>query len=101
MWVSVPCLIIATAVAGISLGWMERRSRTLALAEHHRSEIVSEGGWACSKTSWFRFSVDGQGRMATAEQIKKSEWHRKLYSKYRLAAGYPWLPVEPDPPEPN
>jgi len=45
--------------------------------------------------------MDGEGNSATAEQIKKSEWHRKLYSKYRLTANYPGLPVEPDPPEPE
>jgi len=97
---SVRCLMIATALAGISLGLIGRRSRALTLAEHHRSAIVSEG-WACSRSSSFRFYTDGQGRPATAEQFKKSEWHRKLYSKYRLATNYPWLPIEPDPPEPE
>jgi len=42
---SVRCLMIATALAGISLGLIGRRSRALALAEHHRSEIVGLG-WA-------------------------------------------------------
>ena len=91
-------LMIPVAVVGISLGLiMERRSRSLARAEHHRSQIVSQG-WACGKTSWFTWYVDGEGRPATLRQIEKSEWHRKLYAKYRLAANYPWLPIEPDPP---
>jgi hypothetical protein len=28
-------------------------------------------------------------------------WHWDLARKYRYAAQYPWLPVEPDPPEPE
>jgi hypothetical protein len=32
---------------------------------------------------------------------KRYEYERALVIKYQRAAGYPWLPVEPDPPEPN
>jgi hypothetical protein len=28
-------------------------------------------------------------------------YHRDLAAKYERAARYPWLPVEPDPPEPE
>jgi hypothetical protein len=28
-------------------------------------------------------------------------YHRALKAKYERAVRYPWLPVEPDPPEPE
>lgn len=30
-----------------------------------------------------------------------SDWHTKMTIKYRQAASCPWLPVPPDPPEPE
>ena len=93
-------LMLAVAVVGISLVLIGRRSRALSLAEHHYSEIA-EPGWACSRSSWFRFYMDGEGRTFIAEPLKKNEWHRNMYSKYRRAASYPWLPIESDPPEPD
>jgi hypothetical protein len=30
-----------------------------------------------------------------------ADYHEDLAGKYQRAAGYPWLPVEPDPPEPK
>ena len=37
-------LMLAVAVVGISLGLIERRSRALALAEHHHSGIAEPAG---------------------------------------------------------
>jgi hypothetical protein len=37
----------------------------------------------------------------TQDEVKKSAWHAALAEKYRHATLYPWLPVEPDPPEPE
>ena len=31
----------------------------------------------------------------------KGRWHHDLAMKYARAAGHPWLPVAPDPPEPE
>ncbi len=95
-------LMIAVALLVISLGLMQRRSRALALAEHHRSQIVSQI-WVCGKGSSriYHYYVDGLGNPPTTRQIKSSEWHRKLYSKYLRASHYPWLPIESDPPEPE
>jgi hypothetical protein len=93
-------MIIAVAIVGTGLGLIERRLRALARAEHHLSQVVSQG-WACSRDGSYRFYVDGQGMPATARQVRNSAWHHELYSKYRLAANYPWLPIEPDPPEPE
>ncbi len=32
---------------------------------------------------------------------RRATYHLGLYIKYREAARFPWLPVEPDPPEPK
>jgi hypothetical protein len=32
---------------------------------------------------------------------KQAEWHVQMKVKYERAAARPWLPVEPDPPEPK
>jgi hypothetical protein len=29
------------------------------------------------------------------------QWHLSMARKYERAAGYPWLPAAPDPPEPE
>jgi hypothetical protein len=36
-----------------------------------------------------------------AESLRRrAEYHARLKEKYRRTAAFPWLPVEPDPPEP-
>ncbi len=52
-------------------------------------------------------SLRGQGRgedqmrKSTANLPRKIGYHAAMARKYEHAAGYPWLPVEPDPPEPE
>jgi hypothetical protein len=33
--------------------------------------------------------------------VKLADYHARLIPKYERAAAYPWLPVDPDPPEPG
>jgi hypothetical protein len=40
-------------------------------------------------------------RYALASISRESEYHTRLILKYERAARYPWLWVEPDPPEPK
>jgi hypothetical protein len=35
------------------------------------------------------------------DALRKVSYHAALRKKYEWAARYPWLPVEPDPPEPE
>src|SRR5262249_10898420 len=53
---TVPRMMIAVAPAGTALGLVECRSRALALADYHLSQVVLEG-WACSRNSCQRFYV--------------------------------------------
>ena len=36
-----------------------------------------------------------------ARYLRIEDWHAEMVRKYRHAARYPWLPVAPDPPEPE
>jgi hypothetical protein len=36
-----------------------------------------------------------------ARDSRLATYRAAMVRKYRHAAGYPWLPVEPDPPEPE
>ncbi len=40
-------------------------------------------------------------QMLEAHQLKLAKYHYDMARKYEHAARYPWLPVEPDPPEPR
>jgi hypothetical protein len=96
-------LMIAVAVVGILFGSgleLHRRSvRFQALAERHGSEahvmhIRGSNGRA-----------GGELRVLSINDVpidrKLADWHLELRDRYRLAAGRPWLPVPPDPPEPK
>jgi hypothetical protein len=39
-------------------------------------------------------------RRLSALLLRKMEYHAAMARKYRHVARFPWLPVEPDPPEP-
>jgi hypothetical protein len=79
-------LLSLIALADLALGftaWMERRAVAFrALADFHaeRSRQVS---YACRINS------------------KLLEYHEALAGKYKTAAERPWMPVEPDAPEPE
>ena len=96
-------MMLAVAITGAVLGLLaERRSRFLRLAEHYRARA---GTWVLDRPileSTPRYSpfsfIDPDGRDVP---IPRSRWHRQLAATYRAAAARPWLPVEPDPPEPE
>jgi hypothetical protein len=79
-------MMVAIAVVAIYLGWsrwMERRSeRFRALWVEHVNKI----------------GVISSPRPSPHEV--QGYYHLKMCEKYRAAMNRPWLPVEPDPPEP-
>jgi hypothetical protein len=81
-------LMIAVAIAALALGlveWIGCRSATFRLKarEHERT---------------FKTLI-GPNTMFPVSPA--TDHHRLMAEKYRLAARSPWLPVEPDPPEPK
>jgi hypothetical protein len=98
-------LMIAIAIIGLPLGLIaeeeEVRQRRLSesyrsLAAYHESRTVAS--IACSRTRCT--FTDHRGRIMRSDEVRASDWHRRLAEKYRHAAARPWLPVEPDPPLP-
>jgi hypothetical protein len=91
-------LVVAGAgtIFGVSVESQRRRDRFLRLAEHH--EASSRITWACGIRS---FSATND----LCEDVRgwssaRIGWHSRLGEKYRRAASSPWMPVEPDPPQP-
>jgi hypothetical protein len=84
-------LMIAIALAALGLGlvaWMVRRSACFRrLADEHA--LIE------------RQAVEWRPGGCIPVSTPRSEYHRELAAKYQRAARCPWLPVEPDPAEPE
>jgi hypothetical protein len=80
--------MVAVAVVGIALGMIERHERFRWIAVHHRGEVPQHLP---------RIKPSGM----EDKRWRLFEWHESMARKYEHAARYPWLPVEPDPPEPE
>src|SRR3954466_12764246 len=96
-------MMVAVAIFGASLWYCEmgRRSKNfLAMADFHRL-----------KAEIFRGRVESAAELTSIDPIRMGDimgrdrrlehHHSELGQKYEHAAHYPWLPVEPDPPEPR
>jgi hypothetical protein len=80
-------MMIAVAVVGVALGmclWMVRRSKIFRERSNDHGRT-----WAAMME---RGMEPGNGL---------ADYHRRLSEKYDRAALIPWLPVAPDPPEPE
>jgi len=87
--------MIAVAIAALALGAKRLADRracflTRAEVEADRADDYANGR-ACLKEG---YDVPGMYE-------KLRDHYLGLARKYRLAASRPWLPVEPDPPEPK
>ncbi len=77
-------MVVAVALAGLSLGIGSALQRRVALFQQRASQEAF---------------LLGSQRHPLPE--RKVPHHESLRRKYERAAGYPRLPVEPDPPEPQ
>jgi hypothetical protein len=101
--------MLAVAIVGILIGVgleVGRRSRRFArLADYHTNAALEHFG-----------ALMALGGEPPLRDVRSAEWgpvrylhrekalvryHSELTEKYQRAARYPWLPVEPDPPEPQ
>jgi hypothetical protein len=80
----------------LGVEWRRRRDRFLGLAEHHEASI------RITKECGPRYlsATNDLGEDVRGWSSARIKWHRRLGEKYRLAASRPWMPVEPDPPQP-
>jgi hypothetical protein len=107
--------VVAAVGLSLGMGLMSQRSREYRdLAEYHRHQEADHAREAelaimrPGKTIENYLDARGvsgfsglipMGRNPTY-LINFSEYHKQMKSKYSFAALFPWLPVEPDPPEP-
>src|SRR6187549_3347389 len=84
-------LMLAVAVVGALLGYGVQRARYLRLADLHR--IQASRAMADTRPQGLAIRV--------VRMTPRAVWHLELARKYERVARYPWLPVPPDPPEPQ
>ena len=108
-------MMVAVAIAAIALGWTVildrgiesdwggpseievRRQAFERQAAYREAERVSSVAYL-----WNRYVyTNRRGHMMSDASVRANDWHVALAEKYRAAARYPWLPVVPDPPEPE
>jgi hypothetical protein len=93
-------LMVGVAMAALLLGAIvgveNRRQRFLAIANIHRANLIAWEEVGSSEASRERFDISGR-----KVSLEADRWHLQMAEKYDRAARYPWLPVRPDPPEPE
>ncbi|MDB5352076.1 MAG: hypothetical protein JWN86_3323 [Planctomycetota bacterium] len=83
-------MMVVVAIVAACLGWIvERHARFRRLSASHMSQAIEASG------------PDDPFHIALKIPSPEEEWRIGLAAKYARAARYPWLPVEPDPPEPK
>ncbi len=104
MAVAIVALVIGAAIA------IDRRSKRFArlaashanIAVEHWATLAAFGGDPPPLKEIEKFPPAARGPVRYLHRAKTlMVYHRELKGKYDRAACYPWLPVEPDPPEPE
>ncbi len=85
VWVAI-CAVILGGVYELA----RRSAKFTELAARHQASIKEE-----------TFYAIGLGWGTPDRLSPRESWRLEMLGKYRHAAQYPWLPVEPDPPEPE
>jgi hypothetical protein len=88
--------MIVVAVVGLACAarvlLLERRERFARLARQHSS---------APPVTWPTCATPGVVERQRFWSKLSAAWHAEMAQKYQHAARYPWLPVAPDPPEPE
>jgi hypothetical protein len=100
--------MIAVAVVALVMGGYglkRRRDDFLSRVQVHAEEAtwrLEDSVMLCSRAVNSMDDIElarWKRRIAILPQL--IAYHKALAQKYRGAARYPWLPIEPDPPEPE
>jgi hypothetical protein len=102
--------MIAVAAVAVMLAAVALFRRHLSLRERGDYHARREGDLASRARVLGQLALDyadrripgaAQWRAHAACEAEIGAWHARLKEKYRHAARYPWLAIEPDPPEPE
>ena len=89
--------MVAVGVVALTVTSVRLRERSLAYrrqAEHH--------AWLAASSDFVVVDMGGMYGDNYGRLSKRGiAYHAAMARKYRQAARNPWLPVEPDPPEPD
>jgi hypothetical protein len=87
---------LAALVMWVGRTLQERRGRF-----EKRAQVEARAGLREIMKYVYRVSPGTTVPQSFFEDFPKVRYHEALDKKYRFAALHPWLPVEPDPPEPE
>lgn len=89
----------AVILGGVRLHRQATDYRSRAAGSAQTLALIRNGAWG------YRLVVGQDGRwhrvIDRADLLSLIRYHTELRTKYERAAARPWLPVEPDPPEPR
>ena len=100
--------MIAVAVVAVMLAASALFRRHLSLRERDDYHARREGDLASRARGLGQLALDFADRIPetaaywrayAAREAEIGTWHARLKEKFRHAARYPWLAIEPDPPE--
>jgi len=85
-------VVAAIAVTlGVGFELVRRRERFLELSLEHAGFAGIEG----------TLVITDEGPAYVGIKTEKGRWHEAMRRKYDYYGRHPWLPVPPDPPEPE
>jgi hypothetical protein len=101
-------MMVGVAIAGMVLGlthWFESRDAWLrARRDFHWAQwtlpIMESRGEDGRVVGPLQVTED-DGSPVDGLRARRELWNYRMFKKYMKAARYPWLPVAPDPPEPQ
>jgi hypothetical protein len=92
-------MMVVVAVFALLLGAVaivRRQAHLQRLADYH-----AKMAWQLQSSHGTVIRPNGAFVHVPLTPQRLADYHEDLARKYERAARYPWLPVEPDPPEPE
>jgi hypothetical protein len=97
--------MVVVAVVAVLIGGVIEAVRLVRLSRSYSARAAShatyEQGWRAAADEYgadYRLPTQDTRRVSLREV---TDFHVQLRLKYEHAARYPWLPIEPDSPEPK
>ncbi len=94
---------VAVVAIGFALWILVARSRSYAIHSNYHGTREAKIRWIVEDYKAGRVGYSGRWSIEVLidRERRLITYHEALKRKYELASYRPWLPVEPDPPEPK
>jgi hypothetical protein len=99
--VAVAAVAVLVRSAQVAVRWHQYRKRAEYHAVQYANLQVILAPVLEFQRAAGRFPGCGLLQDVWERECEKAEWHSRLKSKYERAAAHPWVPAEPDLPEPE